>query len=305
MQKGRMLMRNIGVAGCGRMGSGLVKNLIKKGYYVSVYDINEMAVQKLADIGAKVKKDIRAMASEVDVLILSLTSTVLIEKLMLNSEVGAFGALKKGAVVLDMSTNDVDLTRKLSKIAKQHDLEYFDCPLSGGPSGADEGTLTIMVGGCKEKFPYILPVLEAVGEKIDYVGESGAGQIVKLCNNMIVGGIITLLSEAFLTGERAGVSKQKIASILQKGSGQTKVMEVFGPNLLKNSPEEVKFSLFNMTKDLNLYRSLAESAGVPTVASESARQLFQIAEYLKKGQQDSTAVFEIISKLGVEGKSNL
>ena len=122
---------------------------------------------------------------------------------------------------------------------------------------------------------------------------------------MIVGGIISLISEALLTGERAGVSKEKMAAIIQKGSGQTKVMEVFGPNIFKNTPEEVTFSLFNMKKDLNLYRNLAENAGIPTMASESARQLYQIAEYLQKGQQDATAVFDIIAQLGIEEKTRV
>ncbi len=242
MKKGRGLLRNIGVAGCGLMGSGIVKNLIKKGYSVFVYDINETAVQKLADIGATVKADIRTMAIEVDLLILSLPSPTLIETLMIDSEQGAFSVLKKGTSILDMSTNDVNLTRRLSDIAKLYELDYFDCPLSGGPEGANEGTLTIMVGGSKDKYPKVLPVLETVGEKIEYVGPSGAGQVVKLCNNMIVGGIISLLSEAFLTGERAGVSKQKLASIIQKGSGQTKVMEVFGKFVGKYSGRSKIFS---------------------------------------------------------------
>lgn len=304
-QEREIFVRSIGVAGCGLMGSGIAKNLLKNDYSVSVYDINEAAVQKLVSMGAKAKRDVRTMAKEVDVLLLSLPSPELIEKLMTDPEEGAFGALKKGAFILDMSTNDVALTRRLSKKAQEYGLEYFDCPLSGGPAGADEGTLTIMVGGCEAKFPSILPILKAVGTNIDYVGPSGSGQVVKLCNNMIVGGVISLISEAFLTGERAGISKQKLAAIIQKGSGQTKVMEVFGPNILKNTPEEVKFSLFNMKKDLNLYRNLAENTGIPTMASESARQLYQIAEYLQKGQQDATAIFDVIAQLGIEEKTRV
>ncbi|WP_307786779.1 NAD(P)-dependent oxidoreductase [Pseudogracilibacillus auburnensis] len=290
-------VKNIGVVGCGLMGFGIAKNLLKHSYNVVVFDINKEAVKKLENEGAQSAESVRTLAKEVDVLILSLPSPPLIEKLMTDSKDGAFDVMKKGTVILDMSTNDVELTRKLYDKAKQQEIDYYDCPLSGGPAGANDGTLTIMVGGKEEKFSTILPVLQAVGEKIDYVGASGAGQIVKLCNNMIVGGIISLVSEALLTGEKAGVPKEKMAAIFQKGSAQTKVMDVFGPNIIADTFDEVKFSLANMMKDMNLYQYLAENVEVPALASQSAHQLYQLASYQDKGQKDSTAVYEIIKQL--------
>lgn len=290
-------MRNIGVVGCGLMGFGIAKNLLKHRYHVTVFDINKQAVKKLEKEGAQSAENVGILAEKVDVLILSLPSPLLINKLMRDPTEGAFPVMKKGAVILDMSTNDVDLTRKLHQEAQLYGLEYLDCPLSGGPEGANNGTLTIMVGGNEDSFTNILPILQTVGTNIDYVGASGTGQIVKLCNNMLVGGIISLLSEALVTGEKAGVSKDKLASIFQKGSAQTKVMDVFGPNILADTFDEVKFSLANMMKDMRLYRNLAESSKVPALASQSAYNLFQLADYQEKGEKDSTAVFEIIKQL--------
>lgn len=290
-------MKNIGVVGCGLMGFGIALNLLKKDYRVHVFDISDDPVQKLVTKGAIRAENVRVLAKTVDVMVLSLPSPSLIKQLMTDKEQGAFSVMKKGTHILDMSTNDVEITRQLHKNAKEYGVEYFDCPLSGGPEGANNGTLTIMVGGSEQAFPKILPVLEAVGSNIEYVGESGAGQIVKLCNNMVVGGVISLLSEALITGEKAGVSKEKVASILQKGSGQTRVMDVFGSNMLKDTFNDVIFSLANMMKDLNLYRNLAESIQVPTVSSQSVHQLFQIASYNGKESQDSTAVYEVVEQL--------
>lgn len=288
-------MKKIGVVGCGLMGYGIATNLVRNGYEVMVYDTNPKAVARVVHEGADAAKTVQELAKWSEVLILSLPSTTLVEQVLLPVKEGALDNLKRGSVVLDLSTNDVTRTRRLAEAARESGIEYFDCPVSGGPDGARLGTLTIMVGGSKEKFPEIYPVLQAMGEYIEYMGESGAGQIVKLCNNMVVGGIISLLGEALLTGEKAGISKDKLAELFQKGSGQTKVMEVFGPNIIHGTFDDVKFSLANMLKDLHLYRNLAEDEGVPTSISASALQLFTVASYKGANQQDSTAVAELLT----------
>ncbi|WP_163970965.1 NAD(P)-dependent oxidoreductase [Oceanobacillus halotolerans] len=296
-------MKTVGVIGCGLMGQGIVKNLLKNNFIVYINDINEDAIEKLVNEGAKATESIEEIASKVECLILSLPSPQLIKQIMLDEQNGAISFMQPGSYILDMSTNDVGATREIHDKAQSKNIEFFDCPLSGGPSGADSGTLTIMVGGNKEAFTSIMSVLNAVGSHIEYIGQSGAGQVVKLCHNMVVGGVIALLSETFLTGEQAGVSKEKIASILQKGSGQTKVMEVFGPNLLNSTFQEVKFSLSNMQKDIHLYQRLAETSKVPTFASQMIHQLYQVSQNRGKGQSDSTVVYEFLAELGGDKKS--
>lgn len=281
------------------MGRGIVKNLLESGYTVFVYDIDKQAVERLVIKGAISSNNVISLAKEVDVMILSLPSPALIKKLMLDEVQGqgAFHVMKKGSYIVDMSTNDVGITEELHDSALTFDLEFLDSPVSGGPLGAESGTLTIMVGGNERAYNDVLPVLNAVGNQIKYVGGSGAGQTVKLCHNMVVGGIIALISEALLTGEKAGISKRKVASILQKGSAQTKVMDVFGSNILEDTFEDVKFSLDNMSKDIHLYRNLAENNEVPTFASQSVNQLYQIARNKGKGKLDSTAIYELFSEV--------
>ncbi|WP_409271406.1 NAD(P)-dependent oxidoreductase [Neobacillus sp. SCS-31] len=290
-------MAKVGVIGCGLMGGGIAKNLLKHHYNVLAYDINPNAVKELASLGAIPCTSPEEMASQVDYLILSLASPEVIRDTLLHGEKGVLFKMKKGTSILDMSTNDVKLTREIHGIAAGMGVSFFDCPLSGGPEGAANGTLTIMVGGKEEDYPSILPVLQAVGKHIEYVGKSGAGQTVKLCHNMVVAGVITLLSEAFLTGERSGVAKEKLAGILQKGSGQTRAMDVFGVNILDESFDQVKFSLANMAKDIHLYRQLAEDSNISTFVSDMTHQLFHLGRNKGKGQQDSSAVYNVLREM--------
>ncbi len=288
-------MQTIGVVGCGLMGYGIATNLVHKGYEVTVFDTNPEAVQRVVTEGAAGAASVPELANLSDVLILSLPSTDLVQNVLLEGRDGALHHLKAGSAVLDMSTNDVVRTRILEEAADVVGISYFDCPVSGGPAGASSGSLTIMVGGSEEKFPHVSSVLEAMGGHVEYMGPSGSGQIVKLCNNMVVGGIISLLGEALLTGERAGMSKEKLAELFQKGSGQTKVMDVFGTNIIHETFDDVTFSLSNMLKDLTLYRNLADSEGVPTEISDAAYELFTRASAGGAGHRDSTAVAELIA----------
>ncbi|PYF05620.1 NAD(P)-dependent oxidoreductase [Ureibacillus chungkukjangi] len=290
-------MGKVGVIGCGLMGSGIAKNLLKNNYEVMVYDINEDAVKNLVNQGAVVASKPEELASQVDYLILSLTSPELVKEIVIDEDRGVLYRMNQGKFILDMSTNDVNLTRQIHEMAQTRGVEFYDCPLSGGPDGANNGTLTIMIGGNEERFDEILPVLQVIGKHIEYLGESGAGQTVKLCHNMVVAGVISLLSEAFLTGEKAGVSKEKLASILQKGSGHTRAMDVFGVNILDQSFENVKFSLANMTKDIHLYRNLAEDHQTTTFVSDMTNQLFSLGRNKGKGNLDSSAVYEVLVEM--------
>lgn len=287
-------MEKIGVIGCGLMGYGIATNLLRKGYEVTVYDTNPDAVERVVAKGGSGVATVPALAQSCDVVILSLPTTDLVENVLLDSREGALHVMKPGSAVLDMSTNDVAKTRKLEDVASSVGISYFDCPVSGGPDGASTGTLTIMVGGSEKTYPQVSSVLHAMGKHVEYLGPSGAGQIVKLCNNMVVGGIISLLGEALLTGEKAGISKEKLGELFQKGSAQTKVMDVFGPSIIHETYDDVTFSLANMLKDLSLYRNLATEVGVSTTISDAPRELFTRANATGGGRRDSTAVAELI-----------
>lgn len=284
-------MKQIGVIGCGLMGKGMIINLLKNNYDVTIYDVNEEAMIPLMEKGATQAKTVASLAKNVDVLLLSLPSPEIIKQLLLNE---VFPAMQEKSFILDMSTNDVEVTRQLANQAEKHGITFFDCPLSGGPKGANEGTLSIMVGGNKQVYPKIVPVLETIGKNIEYIGENGAGQIVKLCNNMVVGGIISLLSEVLKVGEGLGIEKEKIAELMQKGSAQNKVMDVFGPSILKEEFDDVTFSLANMLKDIRLYEHMSQQTNITSNISGAVQQLFELASKEGKETSDATVVYEMI-----------
>src|SRR5690625_3371405 len=167
-------MKKVGVIGCGLMGQGMIQNLLQQQYDVMIYDVNDAATIPLVEKGATHAKDVTTLAQAVDILLLSLPSPKIIQDVLLKE---AFPVMHQGSIVLDMSTNDVDVTRDLAQKAQNCGITFFDCPLSGGPAGANAGTLTIMVGGDEAQFPAVLPMLEAIGEQIEYIGDNGAGQI--------------------------------------------------------------------------------------------------------------------------------
>lgn len=296
---GGNLLTKIGVIGCGLMGFGIATNLICKGYEVTVYDTNPEAVARVVEKGGTGAVSVSELAKLSDVVILSLPTTDLVERVLLDEEDGALHIMKPGSAILDMSTNDVARTRRIEGLASSVGISYFDCPVSGGPDGASSGTLTIMVGGPENAFQQVSSVLQAMGEHVEYMGPSGAGQIVKLCNNMVVGGIISLLGEALLTGERAGISKEKLRELFQKGSAQSRVMDVFGPAMIHETYDVVMFSLNNMLKDLTLYQSLASTVGVPSTISDAPLELFKRANAVGSGSRDSTAVAELLEREAV------
>lgn len=287
----------VGVVGCGLMGSGIARTLLREKYDVYVHDVDESSVNRLVKHGAKKTKSMKEMVKQIDVLILSLPSPQIIEQVLLEKEGNIFQAMKDSSVVIDMSTNDVKLTEELYEQAKSYNVSFMDCPLSGGPDGANSGKLTMMIGGDEETYKRLLPLLESLGEQIFYVGKSGQGQAVKLCHNMLVGGIISLLSEVVKTSESVGVSKHVLSQVLQAGTGQTRVMDVFGENILAGTFDQVKFSLSHMMKDIELYQSLAKDHAISTLSSNSIYQLFLIASHLDNGALDASAVYEVFNAL--------
>lgn len=287
----------LGMIGCGAMGAGMVKNFLKSDYEVWTYDPDPMKQQQMKELGAIPVPVINIVAPMLDVIVLSLPLSNLIEDTLVG-ENGLLHDLKKGAFILDMSTTDVDSTKKLAQQAKDVGVHYFDCPVSNGPLGADAGTLTIMVGGEEEHYSAILPVLQAIGNEIRYIGSAGSGQVVKLCNNMMVAGIMVLLSETLLTGVKAGVDAKKIAEVMSIGSAQNKVLSVFGPNLVQDTHHNVNFLLSHMAKDVGLYQKLSKSSETPAFLSSIVEQLFEIAKLQGKGGLDTSAVGQVVELLG-------
>lgn len=291
-------MKTIGLIGCGLMGAGMATHLLRADYAVFAYDPFSVYKEQLEEAGALFVEHASALAKEADAILLSLPSSQILREVLLGVD-GLLSQLKPGSVIFDMSTTDIETTRLLHNEAAEHDILFLDCPVSGGPNGAKSGTLTIMVGGNEEDFINSKEVLEVIGSSIHYIGPSGSGQIVKLCNNMLVGGITALLSETIQVANTEGVDPETLFSIISKSSGNNRVMEVFGDNLLNQSFDQVLFSLGHMAKDIELYMDMSTNHRLPQPTSAAVNQLYRLALQQNKASLDSTAIFSVLSNKGV------
>jgi len=282
----------IGVIGCGAMGAGMVKNLLKHGHDVWTVDPDKETQLRMKSLGAVAVDNLSITINRLDAVILSLPLSHLVKEAI----DPLMPCMKKGAYILDMGTTDVEVTKQLAKHASTYSISYFDCPVSNGPKGAEEGTLSIMVGGDVEKFTEVLPILECLGSSTTYVGPSGSGQVVKLCCNLVVAGTVTLLVEAFTTGEKAGVDPRILAKVMQSGTAKNRVFDVFGTNLLNGTEEEVLFMLNHMKKDMDLFQSLAKDRLPERALTPVIHQIFVEAQQEGYGKWDTTAVKKIYEK---------
>lgn len=303
-REGGTEMKTVGIIGCGAMGKGIVKNFLKNGYKVYVYDLNEQALKRIAEKGAIIAHSPKEVAMNVNIVITSLPTPSIVKETFIGKN-GIFTYLEKESIVIDMSTVDSETAEGLGQKAEEKNILFFDCPVSGGPSGANDGTLTIMVGGKRDSFPKLDPILKVVGEHIFYLGKNGAGQAAKLCHNMIVASTIVSLGEAFTVASRAGLELEQLAEVMRKGSA-TRILDVFGENILKGEYENVLFSLEHMLKDVSLYGETAKTMKVPSFIGSVVQGLFEIAKEKGKGKLDTSAVCEVIGELaGAEiGTSN-
>ncbi|MBM7551653.1 NAD(P)-dependent oxidoreductase [Thalassobacillus pellis] len=285
-------MKTVGLIGCGRMGRGIAKNLIASGYTVFAYDPDPVAISHVEKLGAKTGDTVDTIAGKVDFLCTSLPAAEVLEEVV---DV-ALETMKKHSFILDMGTTDVEVTKRIFQKASDKGVSYYDCPVSGGPAGAENGTLTFMVGGSQERFGEVRNFLLALGDDIHFVGPSGSGQIVKLCNNMVVAGITVLLSETMIVAENAGVPSEKMAAIMQAGSGNNAVLNIFGDNIIHKSYDNVLFQLSLMAKDLKLFNNFSESQGFQPMASKLISQLYEKAVNHNQGQLDNAAIRKLLEE---------
>ncbi|MDQ0857861.1 NAD(P)-dependent oxidoreductase [Bacillus sp. V2I10] len=286
-------MKNIGIIGCGAMGKGIAKNLVNKGYKVFAYDRNQSVLEKCVELGVHPENSPFEVGEKTELVITSLPGPSIVEEVLLG-ENGVYSSIKPGSFVLDMSTIDPKTAKNLYKKAKDKDIHFFDCPLSGGPKGADQGNLTIMVGGDEEYLADINPVLESVGKDIFVLGSSGSGQVAKLCHNMLVASITAGLGEAFAVGEKAGISRAQLADVIQSGSAHNRVLSVFGENILENTYGNVLFSLSHMNKDIHLFTETAKHFNQDSPIGILVSNIYQKAIDQGKGELDTSAVCQSV-----------
>jgi len=285
----------IGFIGLGIMGSHMSSHLIDKGYEVSVYDINQRAVEGLSKKGAVVCKSCREVAENVDVVISMVPDSPDVEKVALGGD-GILDASRKGLIYIDMSTISPEMAVKVAEVLTKKGVRCLDAPVSGGETGAKNAALSIMVGGPKDLFDEMMPIFSILGKTITLCGPNGAGQTVKACNQIQVALNFIGMAEAFVLGTKAGVDPAIILKVLSGGYAQTRVMDVRGPKIINGEFEPGFKSKFHY-KDLNIIMETAKNLNVPLPATAVAHELFSALIASGRGDLDHSAVINIIEDL--------
>ena len=284
----------VGFIGLGIMGKPMAKNLIEAGHELVVYNRTPKKAEELAGAGAVVAASPREVAEQSDVVVTMLPDSPQVEEVLFGEE-GVLEGVKEGALIVDMSTISPVITEELAARAKEKGASMLDAPVSGGDVGAIEGTLSIMVGGSDGDFQRARPLFEAMGKTVTHVGGSGAGQVVKAANQIVVALTIEAVSEALVLGSKAGVAPGKILDVLGGGLAGNKVMEVKREKMLTHSFDP-GFRIELHHKDLGIALAAGREYGVTLPVTAIVDQMLETLKMRGKGDRDHSAILTLIEE---------
>jgi len=273
----------VGFIGVGNMGNPMAANLQKAGHALQVHDIKREAAQNLLDAGATWVNSPKEAATDVDYVFLSLPMPADVERVVL-SENGVLTAMKSGGIIVDMSTNSPTTVRGLAEKTKTKGITFIDAPVSGGVRGARNATLAIMAGGDKAAYDKCEPLLKAMGANVFYCGDIGAGNVVKLVNNMLAFIHMMGAAEAVVLGKKAGVDPNILWQAVKASSGGSFVWDS-GTRAVLRDKLAPTFTIDLASKDISLATKLAEEFGVPLTMGKAAEGLirgYQTGGYAKE-----------------------
>jgi 2-hydroxy-3-oxopropionate reductase len=283
----------IGFVGLGIMGRPMARNLMEAGHELVLYNRTR---SKAEELGAEVATNPREVAERSGVIFTMLPGPPEVEEVVAGED-GLLQGAGEGSLIVDTSTSSPVLARELARTARgERGVGMLDAPVSGGDVGAIEGTLSIMVGGSEEDFERARPFFEVLGETVTHVGPSGAGQLVKACNQIVVALAIEAVSEALVLGSRGGVAPEKILEVLSGGLAANKVMEVKRDKFLERDFEpggKVEFH----RKDLRIALEAGREYGVPLPATAVVCQMFEALMAKGRGDWDHSSLLALIEDL--------
>ncbi|WP_038053875.1 NAD(P)-dependent oxidoreductase [Thioalkalivibrio sp. ALJ1] len=275
-------LQPIGAVGLGIMGAPMNRNLLAAGAELHVWARRPETAQALEADGAKVHNSLAELVRGVRVLVLNVSDTPDVEALMTGSG-GILEHAHPGLIVVDHSTIDPMRTRALARAAAEHEVTFVDAPVSGGEPGARAGTLSLMVGGPAAAVESLRPIFDVVGSTLTHVGDSGAGQIAKACNQLVVGETLVAIGEAFALAEQTGVDPARMREALMGGFAGSRILEVHGQRLL-DGDFEPGFQTGLYHKDLGIVAGLGEEVGLSLDGLMPVRRA--VDEALEAGQAD-------------------
>mgnify|MGYP006292384861 CR=1 FL=1 len=284
-----------GYIGLGLMGKPMASNLLQAGYPLVVHNRSREVVNELVGQGAKEAFSPREVATLSDVVFTNLPDSPDVEHIVLGED-GVIEGVRSGMVFVDHSTIKPSSARLIAEELAKKDVQALDAPVSGGDIGAQQGTLSIMVGGPAEALELVRPLLEVMGKSITHVGGSGAGQIAKAANQVMVAAQMVGLGELLILAKKAGADPEKVVQAIQGGAAQCWTLDV-KPERLFAGNREPGFKAYMQEKDLKIVMDTAREYGVPLPAAGLHTQLYNAMLQMGLGNQDNSGVIGVLEKL--------
>ncbi|WP_341501618.1 3-hydroxyisobutyrate dehydrogenase [Gallaecimonas sp. GXIMD4217] len=292
-------MAKIGFIGLGNMGGPMAKNLVKAGHEVLAVDLNKEAVADLVSVGGKAGQ-LSDMAA-VEVVVSMLPAGKHVAGIYLGDE-GLLNQVAPGTLLIDSSTIDAATAKLVHQAAADKGLDFVDAPVSGGTAGAQAGTLTFIVGGSDQAFERARPVLDAMGANIFHAGGDGAGQVAKICNNMLLSVLMAGTCEALKLGMKHGLDAKVLSDIMKVSSGGNWVLDKYNPvpGVMENAPASKGYSggfmSQLMSKDLELAMGAAGEVAQPVPMGALARSLYQMHNLQGNGAKDFSSLLALFEE---------
>ncbi|MFH2039868.1 MAG: NAD(P)-binding domain-containing protein [Chloroflexota bacterium] len=292
-------MLKIGYIGLGLMGKSIARNILKAGFPLLVHNRSQAAVDELTSEGAIRANSPAEMAAQVDVIFTNLPDSPDVE-LVTHGPDGILAGAHPGLIFVDNSTIKPAISRLVAARLAEAGVLSLDAPVSGGDIGARNATLTIMVGGPLEAFNKVLPIFQVMGKTFTHVGESGAGQIAKAANQIMVAAQMVAMGELLIFAQKAGADPAKVVEAIKTGAAQCWTLDVKPPRLFSGN-RAPGFKAQMQAKDLNIVLETAREYGMPLPATAGNAQLFNAMLQMGLGDLDNSAVIGVIESLaGVE-----
>lgn len=270
-------MKKIGMIGIGLMGHGIASNVVKHGHSMILFDHpGNQPVDDLIQAGASTTPSLKALAEAADVIILCVTGTPEVEDILFQKD-GLLANIRPGTIIIDCSTALPSSTRRVALAAEKAGGRFIDAPMTRTPKEAAEGRLNLTVGGERETFEQVRPLLECYAENITFAGPVGSGHQLKLIHNFVSLGFAAVLSEAAACAQRADIPTDIFLEVVGTGGGGSVVLDRLRPFLESGDPSGFSFYLRNALKDMSYYTTMAGEAGVSHDTAESIRRTYEQA----------------------------
>ena len=293
-------MERIGFIGLGIMGNPMAKNLLKAGYPMTVMDINSDFVKDVVNEGATGVPTSREVAEKSDVIITMVPDSPEVEQVVFG-ERGVILGIRSGMLFIDMSTIAPATSRRVYEALSEKGVDALDAPVSGGDVGAKAGTLSIMVGGTEAAFQRALPIFEVLGNNIVHIGEAGAGQVTKACNQIIVGMTIQAVAEAMTLAKKSGVDIVKVRDALLGGFAQSRILDLHGKRIIDGNYQP-GFKIKLHRKDMNIALQTGRDLSVPLYGTALVAEQMDAILAQGNGELDHSALALFMEQLANVGK---